>query len=100
MSRPRPQAAPDDVRRPFVVPLAELRATDLPLAGGKGANLGELMHKGFPVPDGFCVTTAAFSRFLESVPDLDVLFESVRNVDVEDSAAVREIGRASCRERV
>ena len=92
MSRPRPQAAPDDVRRPFVVPLAELRATDLPLAGGKGANLGELMHKGFPVPDGFCVTTAAFSRFLESVPDLDVLFESVRNVDVEDSAAVREIG--------
>jgi pyruvate,water dikinase len=32
----------------------------LSLAGGKAANLGELIQAGFPVPDGFCVTTGAY----------------------------------------
>ena len=43
-----------------VVPLRDLGAGDLPLAGGKAANLGELIGAGLPVPDGFCVTTAAY----------------------------------------
>ncbi len=30
------------------------------MAGGKGANLGELVRGGFPVPDGFVLTTAAY----------------------------------------
>ncbi|MDP4507295.1 PEP/pyruvate-binding domain-containing protein [Nonomuraea sp. G32] len=30
------------------------------MAGGKGANLGELVRNGFPVPDGFVVTTHAY----------------------------------------
>ncbi|MFI7634302.1 PEP/pyruvate-binding domain-containing protein [Nonomuraea sp. NPDC049400] len=33
---------------------------DLAVAGGKGANLGELVRNGFPVPDGFVVTTHAY----------------------------------------
>lgn len=33
-------------------------------AGGKGANLGELVRGGFPVPDGFVVTTGAYDRFV------------------------------------
>ena len=40
--------------------LADLDAGMLMLAGGKAANLGELIHRGLPVPDGFCVTTAAY----------------------------------------
>src|SRR5690242_18174423 len=40
--------------------LHSLRATDGAIAGGKGANLGELVAAGFPVPDGFVVTTAAY----------------------------------------
>jgi pyruvate,water dikinase len=38
----------------------ELGGGDTPLAGGKGANLGELTRAGFPVPPGFVITTAAF----------------------------------------
>lgn len=79
-------------RTPYVVSLADLRASDLPLAGGKGANLGELMHAGFPVPDGFCVTTAAFSHFLDGVLGLEDLFGALRVLDVENVAAVREVG--------
>ena len=44
----------------LVVPLSTLGAHDLPIAGGKGANLGELIRAGFPVPDGFVVTTEAY----------------------------------------
>jgi pyruvate,water dikinase len=33
----------------FILPFTEIRATDLPLVGRKGANLGELTHAGFPV---------------------------------------------------
>jgi rifampicin phosphotransferase len=40
--------------------LPTLRATDGQVAGGKGANLGELINGGFPVPDGFVLTTDAY----------------------------------------
>ena len=44
----------------LVVPLRSVTGGDLALAGGKGANLGELIAGGFPVPAGFVVTTAAY----------------------------------------
>ena len=44
----------------FIVPLGDLTARDIPVAGGKGANLGELIRAGFAVPDGFVITTEAF----------------------------------------
>ncbi|MFI6498374.1 PEP/pyruvate-binding domain-containing protein [Nonomuraea typhae] len=42
-----------------VAPLGDFGRDDLDRAGGKGANLGELVRLGLPVPDGFVVTTAA-----------------------------------------
>ena len=92
MSAPDRGAAPAAARRAYTVPFAELRAADLPLVGGKGANLGELRHAGFPVPDGFCVTTDAFVRFLEAAPDWSGLLGALGALDVEDVAAVREVG--------
>jgi rifampicin phosphotransferase len=47
-----------------VIDLGQVGAADGALVGGKGANLGELLRSGFAVPVGFCVTTAAFRRFL------------------------------------
>ncbi|MBI1294393.1 phosphoenolpyruvate synthase [bacterium] len=38
---------------------------DLPIAGGKGANLGELAHADLPVPPGFVITTPAYVRFVD-----------------------------------
>ena len=45
---------------PLVAPLSYFRRSDLALAGGKGANLGELLKVGFDVPPGFVITTAAY----------------------------------------
>lgn len=39
---------------------------DVGLAGGKGANLGELAQAGFPVPPGFVLTTAAYEDFVQA----------------------------------
>ena len=36
------------------------------LAGGKASELARLISRGHPVPQGFCVTTRAFSHFIES----------------------------------
>ncbi|HZJ09040.1 MAG TPA: PEP/pyruvate-binding domain-containing protein [Trueperaceae bacterium] len=50
---------------PLVVGLRDLGRGDLAVAGGKGANLGELLRAGFPVPDGFVVTTHAYALAAE-----------------------------------
>jgi phosphohistidine swiveling domain-containing protein len=49
----------------FIVPLEQLGRDDLDLAGGKGANLGELVQAGFTVPKGFVVTTDAYDFMLK-----------------------------------
>jgi phosphoenolpyruvate synthase/pyruvate phosphate dikinase len=46
----------------LVVSLETLDQTALPPACGKAANLGELIHAGFAVPAGFCITTAVYER--------------------------------------
>lgn len=48
----------------LVIPLSTCRAPDLDLVGGKGANLGELIAAGLPVPDGFVITTAAYDAVI------------------------------------
>ena len=52
--------------RSLVVPIAALGREDLALAGGKGANLGELVRGGFPVPDAMVISTAAYTSVVES----------------------------------
>jgi phosphohistidine swiveling domain-containing protein len=44
----------------YIQSLDSLHASDVAVAGGKGANLGELIAAGFPVPEGFVLTTEAY----------------------------------------
>ena len=48
----------------YVRSLSELGAGDLALAGGKGANLGELVRAGLPVPPAFVLVTSAYREFV------------------------------------
>ena len=48
----------------FIAVLEQLGRDNLGGAGSKGANLGELIRAGFPVPDGFVVTTEAYDSFV------------------------------------
>ena len=44
---------------------SEVGKNDIPLVGGKGANLGEMTKTGFPVPNGFIVTAYAYEQYIK-----------------------------------
>jgi rifampicin phosphotransferase len=75
--------------------LSEVSAADVAIAGGKGANLGELARAHFPVPDGFILTTEAYAlaaRAARADPqDPPAAAEALRTVAIPDaiSAAAR-----------
>ena len=48
-----------------IVWFKEVTRKDIPLVGGKGANLGEMTNADIPVPPGFIVTADAYYDFLE-----------------------------------
>ncbi|NNH69329.1 phosphoenolpyruvate synthase [Nocardia uniformis] len=50
----------------YVADIAELRMADADRAGGKGANLGELVAAQLPVPPGFVVLKAAYDEMLDN----------------------------------
>ena len=55
----------DVLASPLVAPLSYFSSKDLALAGGKGANLGELLYAGFDVPPGFIITTTSYDLLLQ-----------------------------------
>lgn len=67
---------------------AELRATDVDYAGGKGANLGELTAAGVPVPPGFVVGAPAYGAFCEETGLRERLTAALEDVGEEDTAAL------------
>lgn len=72
----------------FTTPAERLGRDDLASAGGKGANLGELIRADFPVPDGFVVVTAAYDRFVAD-SHLDETIARVIREEPGDGAAIR-----------
>ncbi|WP_409332756.1 phosphoenolpyruvate synthase [Trujillonella humicola] len=81
-------------RSDLVADLGELGMADTDRAGGKGANLGELLRAGLPVPGGFVVLAEGLATALGSAGVL----EEVQRLHEEALAAARhvqEAGRAS-----
>src|SRR5262245_28098633 len=66
-----------------VFALADLDRSSLPIAGGKAANLGELMKAGVPVPGGFVLTTDAYRSALHH-PTVTEKLQSLAHVDPKD----------------
>ena len=77
----------------ITLPLNAIGAADLPRVGGKGANLGELTRAGFPVPPGFCVTTAAFRQFMETGNTAAEVYAILESLSPDDVDAVRAAGQ-------
>ncbi len=76
-----------------VVAFEEVGKGDIPLVGGKGANLGEMLRAGIPVPSGFIVTAQAYGRFIE-LSGLRPKIEAVlNNLNVQDSDALQRASR-------
>lgn len=68
----------------------ELTKGDVGIAGGKGANLGEMTQAGLPVPPGFTITTPAYNRFTEDSGILEKIKELLQDLDVDDSTTLQQ----------
>lgn len=87
------QSKPDDL----IAPISELCKDDVGVAGGKGANLGELTRVGVPIVPGFVVTAPAYFRFLVAAnlrPEVERLLAGL-NVDDRDAleATAKQVRR-------
>jgi pyruvate,water dikinase len=78
----------------FTAWFADLNRSSGPVAGGKGANLGEMTRAGIPVPPGFVVTTAAFLAALDAGGVRDELQKRFAAADVTQPAALAEAASA------
>lgn len=77
---------------------------DIPKVGGKGANLGEMVNAGFPVPNGFAVTVTSYSEFLLENNLASQITNILKVTNVENpeelAAAAKKIQKAIVRGRV
>ncbi len=68
----------------FVLWFNEVNKEDVALVGGKGANLGEMIQSGIPIPNGFIITAKAYYKFIEENKLKDRIREKLENLDVEN----------------
>ena len=69
----------------------ELNRGSLAEAGGKGANLGEMLKAGFPVPPGFVTTSGAYFKYIDSNDLKEKISKMLDGLDVDDTAKLQEI---------
>ena len=76
----------------IIASLNEVSSLDVATVGGKGANLGELIRGGFPVPDGFVVTVVGYLQAMQEGgvrSELSTLFTGACD-QLDDPAALAE----------
>jgi len=77
-------------KRDFVLWFRDLGKEDIPLVGGKCANLGELLGRiGVPVPDGFAVSAYAYKFFLEKTGADKKIESLLSRMDISDMESLQ-----------
>jgi pyruvate,water dikinase len=80
----------------LVVPLDQLRMTDVEAVGGKNASLGEMISQlatsGVRVPGGFATTAHAYREFLKHGGLTERISNRLSKLDVDDVKALAQAG--------
>ncbi len=71
----------------------EIHKDDVKIAGGKGANLGEMYNAGFPVPPGFVVTANAYKDFIEKTGIINEMKEVLSKINYDDYDSIKKASR-------
>jgi pyruvate,water dikinase len=71
---------------PIIKFFRDIDKSDVPLVGGKCANIGEMTRAGFPVPGGFAITINAYDIFLRENKIVDKIYDLLSTIDVNDPA--------------
>lgn len=75
----------------YVVWFKELRKDSIPIAGGKGANIGEMLTLHLPVPDGFAVTAQTYGEYLEKTKIKPKIISLLKGLDVENTDKLQKV---------
>jgi len=76
----------------YILDFQNITRSKLTIAGGKGANLGELCGiEEIRVPDGFCVTTEAYKKIIAGNRELNSLLGELSLLKAEDRKSISEI---------
>jgi pyruvate,water dikinase len=67
----------------LVIWFDDLRKTDIPLVGGKNANLGEMISSGLPVPPGFAVTAYSYEKFIKETHIAEKIYEIINETVID-----------------
>jgi len=71
----------------------DLRKDDIPIVGGKNANLGEMLSVGIPVPPGFAVTAQAYKKFIDATGVADKVYKILAGIDPKNPEQVQEASK-------
>jgi len=74
-----------------IVWFSEVTKEDVPLVGGKGANLGEMTKACIPVPPGFIVTVTAYFDFLRKSRLTDEIRRLLEPLNPDNSKQLQQI---------
>lgn len=74
----------------YVKFLKEIKKEDVNIAGGKGANLGEMINAGLPIPNGFVVLGNAYREHIIRNGLDSKIKEILEKTDVDDSKQLEE----------
>ena len=74
----------------YVKKFEDLSKDDLGIAGGKGANLGELTQAGIPVPPGFVVTSKTYDKFMRDTGIFNSVMDILDQVDINNTKELQE----------
>ncbi len=80
-------------KEPYILWFSDIGKSDIAQVGGKGANLGELVKAGIPVPNGFCVTAQAYYYFFEKSGLKSKLQKLLSGLNPEDNKKLNSVSR-------
>ncbi|SEP10768.1 phosphoenolpyruvate synthase [Mucilaginibacter gossypiicola] len=76
----------------YALDFQDIDRSMLMIAGGKGANLGELSRiKEIQVPEGFCITTKAYKKATENNLGLNRLLDELMHLKAEERESISRI---------
>jgi pyruvate,water dikinase len=96
---PRAEREPAQLAAPprdevYILQFSQLTRGDVAVAGGKGANLGEMLHAGLPVPPGFVVSLAAWERFATASGLRARILARGKDVNPDNPSALQQVAAA------
>ncbi len=74
----------------YILWFNEISKNDIPSAGGKGANLGEMTQVGLPVPPGFVVTAQTYAEFLRRTGLDKLIYPILSSTNVDNTEQLEE----------